>query len=408
MKGTRGHSFCKGCIDAAKKNNISCPGDCLGKCGKKFVKNPLPNTTLGKTIIYCPTRGDGGGENIEPAAAAGSSGGYGWPDVKKPKRDCCQWTGTFDGAQQHFLTCDFVGVSCPHNGCGIVVARRDLQAHRESCVHRQILCGWGCGFHATRSPLNHHELFTCELRQMPCPNFGRGCGLGVIRANAVDAHLPCPFAGVGCNARLLRKDMEMHERDATAMVHHNRMLMSSLTKHHKKHDESVQELQDKVEQQGEVIEAQKVRIDELQRTLDLVATGSVLVLQIEHGKLMASLLGTTDDDAVEQTEVTRVAGRAFKMEVVASSEDDEFTVWLDMEEGPTPCKVKCTAELVYHGDDEDSAVQENSTSTVHFHTTCFRVLTVAKDKLFDKDDSFYVDEDGMVTFKCTFEVVAYP
>jgi len=429
-----GHSFCFGCVKKLKNKKEKCPGlrDDGSKCNKVFVKTPIPVELLRKEIekaeMMCYTCAD---ENVKPISSNADGGNE--QNAKKPKLDRCPWTGTVKEAEEHFAVCDYAGVSCPHDGCGAVVARRDQHAHRESCVHRLLSCKWGCYHRAKRWQLDRHEAHDCARRAVECPNKAKGCSAQGLRFNTVGAHreqcgyeeVPCPFIGVGCVARVLRKDVEAHERDATAMVQHNRLMLANMVRVEARADKrskdleaeiqelkdeaerraeglegDIQELKEKVEQQEEVIDEQKERIDELHTALDHTAANEVIVLKIEH----AQLTSKSGPDNFKSDD-KMVAGRTFYLRVKTKSSDapDHYGIYLNLKEGAVPCKVKYAFELVHHDDDEDSKKQKNSEHTFErIKGWGFRDF-IAKDEL--TKTSPYI-KDGMVTFKCTFEVVA--
>ena len=250
----KGHLMCRGCADGWKQRSETCP-----VCSVKLdVLVPIRdlNDAVAAAVVMCFTRLDANGnvlddENDEPAAAAAAAssssssssssasaaggkrkaaggGGHCGKGAKKAKVDRCEWTGKLQDGPDHFKTCPYAGVRCPHEGCNALVARRDLPAHKQSCQHGTRLCRWaGCGATLVFAALAAHE-GACVKREVGCPN--NGCNASRIAFDVLVAHrrtclhetVPCPFAGMGCKSRMPRKDVEAHKK--AFMEYHNDLL----------------------------------------------------------------------------------------------------------------------------------------------------------------------------------------
>ena len=95
--------------------------------------------------------------------------------------------------------------------------RRDLPAHEQTCAFFTQTCKWDCGFTSTRATLKKLEQHEqeCPRRPLPCSNAAAGC-LESGRGSHVCQYeeVPCTLAArAGCTARVLRKDLDAHERD---------------------------------------------------------------------------------------------------------------------------------------------------------------------------------------------------
>jgi len=449
-------------VEEAKENHQKCPGIWNGKvCGKNFFKRPVPNhflTGIEDAEVCCFTCANDADDD-------GSE-----PNAKKLKLDRCPWTGTLTEAEEHFAVCDFAGISCTFDGCDVMVARRDFAAHREGCVHRLLLCKWGCGHqekHLQRSLLDEHEEFDCANRPVECPNMAKGCCRYSLCFGVLELHLkrwceyeevPCPFASFGCGETMMRKDVEAHEKDA--MVRHNRLMMTKVAKletelkarneEHKHRAEElesdVQELKEKLEVQEETIAEQEqraeglesdvgelkknvkgaadlensaaiavlkvmvtreatvnARVDELRLALAQVSAGEVVILKIDLATLASPFCPTNINSGY-----TVVAGRRFRMYVTTRNSliPGYYGVSFEMLDGPVPCKVKGTLELLHHDEDKTSE------KIISFQESIYNLAIsgfgypwfVTIDEI-AKANSPYV-KDGTITFKCTINVVS--
>ena len=450
---TEGHTVCRGCVD--KLRSKECPV-CKEKL-QKLVPVRAVNEAVAKAEVRCYTRLDADGnlvddendDSVVAAAAAaarsssssssssGSDGGDGGGEreQKKANIDVCDWVGPLKDAEEHFKTCPYAGVRCPHIGCNALVARRDLPEHQGTCEYRKEPCKWaGCGSTFTIVDLAAHES-ACVKREVDCPN--PGCDVSRIVFDVLVAHrrtcqfetVACPFAGVGCKERVLRKDVDAHEE--ASMKSHNRLLLAEV---HKLRQEAsttntevarhgkevlamkgvatvVRALQQEVGttntevvRHGKEVLAIKgvatvVRAlqQEVSTLKEKVARSekTILVVGVKHAELMRAGLDIYSEKRV-------VDGRTFRLNVKMNT--DHYGVFLSCDKGPLPCEVKYTHELVHHDGKAASAKVWSSEYTYEAHCSWGCPIFVPKADLANAATSPYV-KNGYVTFKCTFEVV---
>jgi len=167
----RGHSQCAACVDTWKRQSNTCP-----VCHEELtvlVRNRAVDDFVEKATVMCFTRlgtdgntGDSdddeqpismmvkaklsniGSDDLvtDPFRELKADGDNGDGRAKRAKLDVCDWVGQLQHAEEHFKTCPYAGVRCSHEGCGALVARRDLPGHQGTCVHGKRVCKWpGCG-----------------------------------------------------------------------------------------------------------------------------------------------------------------------------------------------------------------------------------------------------------------------
>ena len=59
--------------------------------------------------------------------------------------------------QGHIEACAYKSVTCPHSGCGQLIARSDLEEHARGCPHRLVKCDY-CHLQV---PLNKKQVKEC-------------------------------------------------------------------------------------------------------------------------------------------------------------------------------------------------------------------------------------------------------
>ena len=137
------------------------------------------------------------------------------------------------------------------------------------------------------------------------------------------------------------------------------------------------------------------------KALQEEAAKEVIVLQIKHAELTGA-----DQRTRINSEQRVVDGGTFRV-YVETSNPNYYGVYLQLTNGPLPCKVKIAFELVHHDGQAASAKKMSSTSS-HTYTEKHGVVGysqfVPKARLADAATSPYV-KDGYVSFKCVFEVV---
>ena len=403
-----GDMMCRSCTDDWKRWSTECP-----KCKVQLdvlKADHAVDKAVGEEMVVCFTRLDNDGkrvddENDESGAGADSSssssssssaavgmkrnasaagvGGQG----KKAKVDACDWVGPLKHAEQHFKVCPYAGVRCLYEGCGTLVARRDLVEHQRTCEHSTRPCKWaGCGASFAIDALAAHEN-NCVKREVGCPN--NGCKVKRIASDALVAHrrkcqfetVPCPYANAGCTDRMQRKDVDKHKRDA--MEQHSELFYSKLCD---------------LQQQFNILREENDSRGE-----------EVLEIKVKHAELTGAEPFVPRDPANTRklySEKRVVDGRTFCLEINTESSraPDHYGVFLELTRGPVPCKVKYTIELVHHDGRAASAKKMNHETTYEAHVGRGYTQFVRKARLADAATSPYV-KNGYVTFKCTFEVV---
>ena len=136
----------------------------------------------------------------------------------------CEWEGTVGTLEGHLsTTCKFMMVSCP-NECedkykfSSYFYRGELAAHLENeCPLRKFVCEY-CGENGTYTSITvtHDEI--CPQKIISCPN--DGCFL-IMQRQLIKKHLEiceytlvlCKYKSIGCDAEMKRKDIAEHEEE---------------------------------------------------------------------------------------------------------------------------------------------------------------------------------------------------
>ena len=256
-----GHGYCRSCIEnwiqgcETRHESAKCP-----TCAVELNKdNLVPNRTvegmISGSLVYCFTQlprllllggagavGEQDHENMEPDSSSSSSSSSSSRKRKsanskaaksvKARIDRCIWQGALRNAADHFRECEFAGVNCGFEGCGMVVVRPELAAHSRVCDHRTFVCKWiGCSVQLKAMDRDQHHL-DCPKRVVRCPNDYDGCHQSIAfdsmaqhRALCPYESCDCPFADVGCTARMLRREIEKHKHDQC--VKHNDLMLTA-------------------------------------------------------------------------------------------------------------------------------------------------------------------------------------
>jgi hypothetical protein len=70
----------------------------------------------------------------------------------------------------HLIECEFVPISCPHEGCCDVPIKRDYESHLSSCSYRLVSCPNQCGVTLLSRDLITHCSTTCTNKLYICPH----------------------------------------------------------------------------------------------------------------------------------------------------------------------------------------------------------------------------------------------
>jgi hypothetical protein len=140
--------------------------------------------------------------------------------------ESCNWIGKLNEAKRYYDLCQFAEINCTHANCNDILLRKSLPEHIESCLHRLLPCKW-CELKYKVDALEAH-LLVCPKRPVPCPNscLDANGALLWLCPTMISQHctqctmesISCKFAPVGCKIMLLRKEMPIHEIDASAHI----------------------------------------------------------------------------------------------------------------------------------------------------------------------------------------------
>ena len=214
-----GHMFCKKCLMAhAREDNsqeitlvkkgtmyeypVTCP-ICRTSCSGWF-EDENANRRVKNIEIFCPNRP-------------------------------CEWKGSLCRLDDHKAGrgckgCQYEPVSCTL-GCGVKVIRNDLEDHKQNtCVLRPENCEY-CQWVGTCEIMNKHYL-ECQKYPIPCPN---NCDQEDIPVQEVEGHLQecpeqemkCTHSDLGCREVFKRRTSEDHYENFKDV--HNHLLRSRVT-----------------------------------------------------------------------------------------------------------------------------------------------------------------------------------
>ena len=294
----------------------------------------------------------GSGSN---SGSRGSNSSSGTAAAKKAKSDHCTWTGKLQEAKQHFKECVYAGALCRY-GCGAVVRRIDMSEHEASiCPKREVQCtNVGCTAVMPETMIAAHKANDCLYE-------------------AVD----CPFSSVGCKERVLRKDVESHEE--AAMKQHNRLLLQD----NRLLRQDNLSLQQKVAKQEETLNRQHQQIVLKVRLADLARDG---VFSMESGDEM-------------------MGGYCAFMSVQKgyANNGDCCGIYLELADGPFPCRVSITYEVV-HWDGEPESARKKTYTEIYNRAGCKGRNEFISLSKFTAAASPYV-KGGHVTFIVTFHTL---
>ena len=300
--------------------------------------------------------------------------------------DHCAWTGKLQGASKHFNECEYAGATCKFDRCGLVVMRKDMPKHEASCPRRTQPCKWCQLMLRVDGPLIEHES-ACEEREVECTHAHLGC-TAVMRFDMRDQHtanecpfetVACPFSPAGCNERMMRKDIENHE--IAAMKQHNRLLMQNIQSLQQKAAEQAdsiqslnrdkQNLQQKIVNQDATIgnqgkkaieQAQSLQrdIQVLHQKMALTKNGIASEAPLHELVFKVKVADLVRDGEVHKKSLSKMVGPYMTSMYVRKGYADNGEncgVHLHIEDGPFPCYVSCTLEVVYWDGKTESALK---------------------------------------------------
>ena len=170
LSGCCGHTFCKSCLDGAKKATIIA-NVCPICRDEEFptVPNKQADRIVRSLQVFCTNKKRG-----------------------------CKWHGEVNNIVSHLINgdgCQFENVTCPYH-CGMSVQRQYLSSHVEDeCMHRMVSCQY-C--HIT----GEHQFIVGEHKDH-CPKFpiacSNKCEVHNIPREDIDEHRKiCPCEEVTC------------------------------------------------------------------------------------------------------------------------------------------------------------------------------------------------------------------
>jgi hypothetical protein len=230
---------------------------------------------------------------------------------------------------------------------------------------------------------------------------------------------------------MLRKDIDSHERDDSWK--HNRLLLGK-AKEQQHINQHVQQSRDEAkhhleEQQKDLMEMKQAH-DELKDAHDEVKQ-EFEELKDAHEKLKARVTDLDHEVIIFRVKHAVLTGRepfipvdpsfptwiypeekvvkGHKLCIVVDTKvkgrEDRgyYGIYLSVDDGPVPCQVTWTFELLHHDGNPESAVKEEDeyTFTAVKELCCLDIIYTA---LLASPDNPYV-KDGYVTFKCTLKIV---
>ncbi|KAK3086033.1 hypothetical protein FSP39_012415 [Pinctada imbricata] len=131
------HAFCKTCIEGWLVNEVTCPEDrqILSSSRLKPLFRYMKND-LDRLQIYCTFKARG-----------------------------CPHISKLEFLPKHESECPYATVSCPNERCSVLVSRRDLEKHLNTCEFQKRECSKGCGIMISSADERKHNCIA-ELRTM--------------------------------------------------------------------------------------------------------------------------------------------------------------------------------------------------------------------------------------------------
>ena len=133
---------------------------------------------------------------------------------------------------EHLKICPLEKISCT-NECGIILLRKDLEKHINLNCSRRTVCSQYCKHEGEQHSVDGQHEECCLKFPIECPN---GCKVGIMARETVDAHrkicplenVHCGYFRVGCETRVARKDLAQHNEER--MEYHLSLALHELNK----------------------------------------------------------------------------------------------------------------------------------------------------------------------------------
>ena len=284
-----GHTFCKSCIDHAKKATLYYPFLCPVCRSENFplFRNKQNERDIKSLYVFCSNKERGckwqgelnnindhlknnDGCSFEEVACSNNCesvlqrkflNDHLMNDCPRRKSDCqyCHITDEFQYIEgSHMKKCPKYPLPCP-NDCGISdIPRESVDDHQKMCPLEEVECSNHCGVSMQRQYLQGHITNECSHREVNCQHcqtlgehrFIKGeheelcpkyplicpnkCEAKNILCEDMQAHkkecplvmVQCQYYTVGCNTTIARKDLPKHNQEK--MEEHLSFTMSEL------------------------------------------------------------------------------------------------------------------------------------------------------------------------------------
>ena len=136
----RRHVFCEGCLQTWLPLKPECP-----ECRAPVESTTLQHDRFADRLV----------SNVETRCQLAKSG--------------CDWVGKRGELLPHLAQhCQCVSVTCPNEGCGAEMPRRELAEHARTCAPAALVpipCPFGCGMRLGEAALERHK---AECLMAPC------------------------------------------------------------------------------------------------------------------------------------------------------------------------------------------------------------------------------------------------
>ncbi|XP_065907521.1 TNF receptor-associated factor 5-like [Dysidea avara] len=261
LSGCCGHTFCKSCLEGAKK--VTTIADACPICrNKQFVT--MPNKQANRTIrslhVFCANKKKG-----------------------------CEWQGEVNNIVDHLTKstgCQLEEVICSNN-CGQTLQRQLLTSHVEAkCPRRKVDCQY-CHITGECQFVKGEHKEQCPKFPTACPN---KCEVGSVPRDDVEEHMKmcpleliqCRYHMVGCEERMPRKDQKKHNKEK--IEQHLSFTIGQLPSTHKDLAsilvEAMKDLNSKISQTNDELTVNKQQLTkDLSRVINTQKETKIIVFQ---------------------------------------------------------------------------------------------------------------------------------
>eukprot|EP00111_Clytia_hemisphaerica_P017674 TCONS_00052314-protein len=235
----------------------------------------------------------------------------------------CNWIGLKNEFKSHSdLHCLYAEMTCQFTGCEMKFIRMHQKEHEEKCPHKEIACKH-CNnvIVKERDIEDHYE--QCEMVLVTCPN--DGCGI-MLQRRKMSEHeekdcsfqvVECSFKMVGCDIKILRRDLDQHFTDAN--VRHTEFLLQNyLTQKQELTDTKtkLQTVENQLETSDKEIENLRTELKNTQRQANETMTSLDNLSATQSKKIIKSLneLDTVKQKLAEnETNLKKIENEAWNV-----------------------------------------------------------------------------------------------